>query len=680
MFRTLVISLSVICTSASFARAQQLEPKQKPPHDADASAAAEDLQVLESDGHTLLRDYLLREIHRQYDARRKRVQQALRSPETVLEYQEELRRRYQQLMGPFPEKTPLNPKVTGVIDADEYRIEKVVYESRPRFHVAANLYVPTRGDPPYPGVLVPCGHSLAGKAYAAYQSVGILLAKNGFMAMIYDPMGQGERQQLPGGPRHAGSRHKLLNVNSIPVGRHFVHYSAWDGVRSIDYLLSRPEVDRNKPVGVTGNSGGGGQTVFLMALDDRVGPAGPSCHITALERNFVLGGAGDGCQSPPNTGALGFEHPDFFWLRAPKPSIILAAERDYKDITFTRKTFREVHRAFDLLGQPDSADMFVYDDTHAFSKPRREAAVRWMRRWLLGDPRPVTEPKLRLQPEKALRSTKSGQVLQEYDDAASLVDINLALARELASTRRQFWKTHSRDECLAHIRGLLALREPAGAVSIERKGMVSRNDYRIERLVIQRNGEPPIPALLFAATKPPAKLPVTIYVDGRGKAADSGPDGAIEAIVARGRAVLSIDVRGCGETADEDGRAPYSKGDHRTAMWSLHIGRPLLGQRVEDVLTAVDALTQCSDIDSEQIELVGVAKGGPVALHAAALDSRFASVTLRRSIRSWIDDVIAKPLESDTIGSVIPAALVSYDLPDLIKGLGERVRLALDEP
>ncbi len=671
MVRLLVISLTALWALASFGRAQ--ERKQ-------LDETKKDLQVLESGGHTLLRDYLLREIHRQYDARRKRVQRALSSRESVLEYQEELRRAYQQLLGSFPEKTPLNAKVTGVIDVDGYRIEKVVYESRPRFYVTANLYVPTHGDPPYPGVLVPCGHSLAGKGYAAYQSIGILLAKNGFVALIYDPMGQGERQQLPDGPRHAGSRHKLLNVNSIPVGRNFVHYSAWDGVRSIDYLLSRPEVDRSKPVGVTGNSGGGGQTMFLMALDERVGPAGPSCHITALERNFVLGGAGDGCQSPPNTGALGFEHPDFFWLRAPKQSIILAAERDYKDITFTRKTFREVHQAFELLGQPDAADLFVYDDTHAFSKPRREAAVRWMRRWLLHDPRPVTEPKLRLQPEKAMRATKSGQILQGFDDAVSLVDINLSFARESATARRQFWKTHSRDECLIHIRRLLALREPVGAVSDERKGVVQRKDCRIEKLVIQRTSEPPIPALLFTTSEPRARLPVTIYVDGRGKSADSQPGGAIEAIVARGRVVLSIDFRGCGETADEGGRAPYSKGDHRTAMWSLHIGRPLLGQRVEDVLTAADALSQRSDIDSRQMELVGVGKGGPVALHAVALDSRFSSVTLRNSIHSWIDDVIAKPLESDTIGSVIPGALVTYDLPDLVELLGNKVHLASDKP
>jgi len=601
------------------------------------------------------------------------VERALTSRESVLAYQEELRRGYQELMGSFPPKSPLNARVTGIIDADDYRIEKVVYESRPRFYVTANLYVPTSGDLPYPGVLVPCGHSLAGKAYAAYQSVGALFAKNGFVALVYDPMGQGERQQLPGGPRHAGSRHKLLNVNSILVGRHFVHYSAWDGVRSIDYLLSRPEVDGSRPVGVTGNSGGGGQTMFLMALDDRVGPAGPSCHTTALERNFDLGGAGDGCQSPPNTGSFGFEHPDFFILRAPKPSIILAAERDYKDIAFTRKTFREVHQVFELIGHPERADLFVYDDTHAFSKPRRQAAVRWMRRWLLDDPRPVTEPKLHMQPEKALWATKSGQVLEEFDDAVSLVDINLSLARELESERTLFWKRHDRAECLAHMRSLFALREPAGEVSVEPSGVVARDGCRIEKFAIQRTGEPPIPALLFTASETQAKRPLTIYVDGRGKAADARPGGPIEALIAQGRAVLSIDVRGCGETADEGGRAPYSKGDHRAAMWSLHIGRPLLGQRVEDVLTAADALAQRRGFDFKGIELVGVAKGGPVVLHAAALDPRFNSVTLRDCIRSWIDGVIAKPLEPDLIGHAVPGALLSYDLPDLIELLGQKL-------
>jgi hypothetical protein len=102
---------------------------------------------------------------------------------------------------------------------------------------------------------------------------------------------------------------------------------------------------------MTGNSGGGAQTMSLMALDERIGPAAPSCHITTLERNFELGGAGDGCQSPPLTGAVGIDHPDFFAMRAPRPSIILSAEQDYKDIVFTQRTYREAQQAYALLAR-----------------------------------------------------------------------------------------------------------------------------------------------------------------------------------------------------------------------------------------------------------------------------------------------------------------------------------------
>jgi hypothetical protein len=123
---------------------------------------------------------------------------------------------------------------------DGYNIEKIAFESRPHLHVTANLYLPTNGKPPFPGVLVPCGHSPAGKAYESYQKVAVLLARNGMLALVYDPLGQGERRQLNVRGASAGTWHKLMNVNSIPVGRHFVNYSVWDGVRAIDYLYTRP--------------------------------------------------------------------------------------------------------------------------------------------------------------------------------------------------------------------------------------------------------------------------------------------------------------------------------------------------------------------------------------------------------------------------------------------------------
>jgi len=627
--------------------------------------AQEDLSVLDSDTPTLVRDHLLDRIHEQYKARRAAVEQALQSREALQCRQQRLRESLGRMVGELSEKTPLKAQVTGVIKADGYRIEKVVYQSRPHHYVTANLYVPTSGEGPFPGVLVACGHSSRGKAYESYQRAAILMARSGMVILVYDPIGQGERLSYLEGSGNAGLQHKLDNVNAVLVGCTAVGYQAWDGIRSLDYLLSRAEVDSDRPVGMTGNSGGGAQTMYLMALDDRIGPAAPSCHITTLERNFELGGAGDGCQSPPLTGAEGIDHPDFFAIRAPRPSIILSAEQDYKDIRFTRKTFAEAQRVYGLLGMWDRIDMFAFDDRHAFSQPRRQAAARWMRRWLLGDDSEVSEPELQTQPVKALQVTRSGQVLREYSDALSVSDLNMRRAKELASARAEFWETHDTQKALGQIAELIGVAENLATPQVQTRGVINRGDYRIEKLSIRRPGEPLVPALLFRPQRLAEEAPAVLYVDGRGKQTDAAPGGEIEQLVTSGQVVLSIDVRGFGETIDEPRRAIYDKGDHRLAMWSMHIGKPLLGQRVEDVLTAASYLRSLPKVDSDAVHAVGIGQAGPVVLHSAVLDGEFASVTLRDSIQSWIEDVVARPRDLGAISHVVPSALRKYDLPQL---------------
>jgi alkaline phosphatase D len=632
-----------------------------------------DLGVLEDDASGLLAEHLLEEIHGQYDRRRADVESALQSRDAMEARQRGLNDSLKRIMGELPEKTPLNARTTGAIEVEGYRIEKVIYESRPHHHVTANLYVPTRGKGPFPGVLIACGHSAKGKAYEPYQSAAALMALNGMVALVYDPIGQGERLSHLKGSANAGLQHKLDNVNSALIGRTAVGYQAWDGVRSLDYLLSRPEVDESKPVGMTGNSGGGAQTMYLMALDDRIGPAAPSCHITTLERNFDLGVAGDGCQSAPWTGAEGLDHPDFFAMRAPRPSIILSAERDYKDIQFTRKTFAEASRVYSLLGQPDRMDMFVHDDKHAFSRPRREAAAQWMRRWLLDDPRPVKEPRLTLQSTKALQATESGQTLREFSDALSVPDLNLRRARELAPDRKAFWNARERASALAEIRELIGAPKNAAPQGARRRETVHRGDCQMEKWVIRSSDGFPLPALHFVAHELPEKYPVTIILDGRGKAASAGPGGEVERLVRLGHAVLSVDLRGFGETADPPSKIIYVKGDHRASMWGMHIGRPLLGQRTGDALAALEHAAAIHGRNASTIHLIAVGQAGPVALHAGALDSRFESVTLRDSIRSWVEDVVAKPGKIDSISHIVPSALKKYDLPDLAHVLGDRL-------
>jgi hypothetical protein len=424
---------------------------------------------------------------------------------------------------------------------------------------------------------------------------------------------------------------------------------------------------------MTGNSGGGGQTMYLMALDERIGPAAPSCHITTIEREFAQGKCGDGCQWSPFTGLLGIDHGDFFTMRSPRPSIILSAEQDYKDIRYTRVTFKEAQRVYELLGHPQRMDMFAYDDKHAFSKPRRQAAARWMSRWLLDDNSPVIEPEMKIYTPQQLTVTNTGQVLSEYSQAVSVSQLNLRRAKSLAADRQAFWKARSLPTAMKEIAELVGVKSDLGKVQVETKGVLDRGTYLIEKLVLQRPGEMPVPALLFVPRQRAEKYAATLYVDARGKGTDASSGGAIEQLVASGQIVLSIDLRGFGETRDVKQKTAYYTSDFRSGMWSLHIGQTLLGQRVEDTLAALKVLAAHPRVDAKAIDVVGIQQAGPVVLHAASLNPGFSAVTLRDSIRSWVDDIVAGPLQTDVIGHVVPHALKKYDLPDLAERLGEKL-------
>jgi cephalosporin-C deacetylase-like acetyl esterase len=601
------------------------------------------------------------------------------SPEGVRGRGKRLLADYRRLIGELPEeKTPLNGTVTGVVECEGYRIEKVVFESRPMHRVTANLYVPTKGTGPFPGVAVPCGHSANGKASELYQSACALLALNGFVALIYDPICQGERHQLLEAPRHGTTTHALLNVGSLLVGRSVVGYEAWDGIRSIDYLLSREEVDRSKPVGLTGNSGGGTQTTFLMALDARVGPAAPSCYIMRKQRKYETLGPADGCQHLPGEVALGIDHVDYFWMRAPKPTLILAAEQDFFDFASTKDAANEAARLYTVLGKPGQTGLVSYDGKHGFSKPLREAAVGWMKQWLLDDVGSVVEPVLTLHADAAIQVTGTGQVVTTFDDEVTVADMNRRRAMELAADRRRFWENGTRDTRLAEIRRLIGASEERTKPAVRTTGEIARDGYRIEKLVIQGEGGFPLPALLFVPDGDVAKRPATLYVDGRGKSRDAAGDGEFEKRVRTGHIVLSVDLRGFGETADRGSEKKFYNTEYRVANLAMHLGRPLLGQRVDDVLTAADVLAGREDVG--ELHLVGIQRAGPVALHAAALDGRFRSVTLRESIVSWVDDVVGKTLTPDLFGHVVPGALLKYDLPDLARTIAPRPVSGLRTP
>ncbi|RMG01562.1 MAG: metalloendopeptidase, partial [Planctomycetota bacterium] len=314
---------------------------------AQSAAASDDLNALDAAEREqfVFHRYLLGEVAAAEQARRDRYE-AAKTPDELSAYQERIRNFFFKQLGELPERTPLNARVVGTIPRDGYTVEKVIYESMPGVFVTALFYRP-HGTPPFPGVLVPCGHSANGKASEPYQRICILLAKNGIAALCYDPIDQGERLQFfdeEGKPAPGNVKgHCRFGVGAILVGQNTATYRIWDGLRSMDYLASRPEVDANR-LGCTGNSGGGTMTSYLMALDDRIVCAAPSCYLTTLPTVIRTINPQDAEQNIFGQLAFGMDHAEYVIARAPKPTLICCATRDFFDIHGTWETFRDAKR------------------------------------------------------------------------------------------------------------------------------------------------------------------------------------------------------------------------------------------------------------------------------------------------------------------------------------------------
>lgn len=610
----------------------------------------------------MLHTFLLKEAQRHFDARRDVVSK-LNTPEEIKARQAMLKKKFLEALGDLPEKTPLNPKITGTIKADGYRIEKVIFESRPDHHVTGLLYIPD-GKGPFPGVLIPCGHSVNGKAADAYQRASILMALNGMVAFCYDPIGQGERLQLldkepgkGGFPKAAipgsTSEHSLVGVGALLVGRSTASYRIWDGIRALDYLASRPEVDAKK-LGCSGNSGGGTLTSYLMALDDRIVCAAPSCYITTLERLFATIGPQDAEQNIPGQVAFGMDHADYLTMRAPLPTLMAVATQDFFDIKGAWTSYHEASGIYKKLGAADRMAIFEFDDKHGWSKPRREAAMRWLRKWLVGkDDNPMEGDFTHLK-DADLQCTRTGQVLEDFR-GVSAFDWNRIREEELRKERAKFVGLKREDQERT-VRSVLRL--PTKALEPTFKTVVGRT---------LMTSEPGIELELLATMKKGMPENVVILTEDR----SSLPKWRAWQIIVESADALMIhaSLRGFGKTAPGElkaGKAPYFGVDFKESFLSLHIDRPLPGQRVLDLQNV---------IRFKKAKQTHLMSNGPssclAALHAAALDTNLQSVTLEGALLSW-SNVVRTPISYNQLTNVVPGVLKHYDLPELATMIAPR--------
>jgi dienelactone hydrolase len=611
--------------------------------------------------------------------RRREAFEALQTVEQCREWQTARRVFFLNQIGGLPERTPLEPQIAGRLEADDYRVEKIVFASRPNHHVTAALYLPNAPGP-FPGVLISCGHSKNGKAAGYNQRMGMLLARHGMAALCYDPIGQGERSQVLNekglGPLGATTEHFLVGVGATLVGVNTAQYRIYDGIRAIDYLISREDIDGQR-IGFTGCSGGGTLTSYVMSLDDRVTCAAPACYITTFERLIQTIGPQDAEQNIFGQVAFGMEQTDYVLMRAPKPTLIVSTTDDFFDIQGSWDTFRQAKRFYARFGYPERVDLVEDVGKHGVTKLNRETLTHWMRRWLIEIDQRVMDSEPPLWTDEQLQCTPRGQVML-LPGEKSAFDLNVERAEQLAIQRRELHQSAAPDAIRAKIRTTAAIRplEQIPVLQTQEVGSVQRDGYRIDKLLLQAEPGLFISALVFVPASADDRTAAYLYLHEDGKSADAGPDGGIEKMVAAGHIVLAADLPGTGETRS-GGRDRGQLGDWKNSYLAYLNGRSLVGLRAENVLAVARFLAGYATQGAPRpVHLVAVGEVGVPALHAAALEpDRFASTTLRRTLVSW-DNVVRTPQGANQIVNLVHNALAVYDLPDLVRMAGpERVKL-----
>jgi cephalosporin-C deacetylase-like acetyl esterase len=634
---------------------------------------AQQQPIIDWGGDKLLNAYLMQQLHQRYALREQQVQKALASPAGIRAYQQQLRTAYRELLGTLPVKTPLQPVVTGHIQQEGYQVEKIIYQSFPGHHVTASLYVPS-GKGPFPGLLLFCGHEPEAKATPSYQQTAILLARKGFVVLMIDPVSQGERHQLTdstGRPLTRGgtTEHTLLNAAAALVGSSVAAYELWDNEQGLEYLLSRKEVDTTR-IGCLGNSGGGTQTAYFMAFDKRIKAAAVCSYITTRERTFELAGPLDGCVQIPNEGKMGMEITDYMYLLAPKPLLVLSGRYDFVDYTGAEQAYQEAKQCYKTLGVADQVQLVTVDDGHGISQPKREAAARWFRKWFYKDDQPVEEaPAVVLSPA-SLFATRTGEVNSSFPGEMTVQQHLLYQAITLSNKRQQFLHNISGKAFADTLRHLLGITQQRAAVQAEQVQPVAG---QVERLLLRCNGEPPLPLVIIRPGPQAPVKEVMIYLHDEGKMKLQDSIALVQSYLQRGYALVLPDLRGMGETTDNPAfnLSKFYNKEYRNAISSLHLGRPLMGQRVTDLLMLLDFLRADSLLGRSKVTVRASGLSALVALHAAAVDDRINHLQVDKYLPSFID-IDRNVMEKNWYSYVIPGVLRYYDVPDLVRIVDKR--------
>jgi cephalosporin-C deacetylase-like acetyl esterase len=597
--------------------------------------------------------------------------------------QNEIRKNLHRYFGPFPEKTPLNAKITGKLEYENYAIEKVIFESQPGFFVTANLYVPKGREFPVPGVVFPLGHSDAGKSRDAYHMSGLGMVLKGYVVLVFDPIGQGERSEYLSEDEkslvHVGvDQHWYVGRPAFLVDWTLSGLRTWDGIRAVDYLVSRPEVDQNKLAAV-GCSGGGQMALLITAVDERIKVCAASHPGGPMENTYLAGKK--------------LIDKEIYSLIPPRPLRIIVGnesgeEPRYREYVDDLQFFYEGYR----VGR-QSVEIDVVPGPHSMNRSNRESAYEWLNKWFDKEAEGKAEAVLKVEKEEDLWCTESGNTLTSLGSETGQ-SLNEKRVGQVYNPEGDFSKLKERISA----RIGLALPENMPSPEVKTYDTYSLQEFSIEKLTFRSEKDIVIPAILIKPKKVKSNSPVYVYVSEDGKP-ERFDDSDLPFMLARsGHIVFAIDVRGIGETSPTPGfssnqytgHTPLLRVHDDLAIQCAEFGKTTLGMRTFDVIRAVDFLKSRRDLKGRKVVVVGEKIGGLWALMASILDQRVEGIVTIGTLPSYMPLITSKYYNKVWGYFWLPGALRDFDIPDMsrlnsqkpqvwidpINALGERAALS----
>ena len=604
---------------------------------------------------------------------------ALQGDADLLARQKLVKMKLSNLLGPLPAKTPLNAKITGTIEKEDYTVEKILFESIPGFYVTAALFLPRSREGKIPAIIYASGHTDNGFRSDTYQHIIINLVKKGFAVFAFDPVGQGERWQYFNTDhtrRFSSStiEHSYPGVQCYISGHSPTNYFVWDGIRSIDYLLTRKEIDAER-LGMTGRSGGGTQTAYTAAIDDRILAAAPECFITKMEYILKSIGPQDAEQNLYHMISEGLDHADLLEVRAPKPTLMITTTRDFFSIQGARETYQEAKNFYEGLGAGDHVNMVEDDDVHKSTKKNREAMYAFFQKYL-NNPGDASDLEVELFSEQDLWVTEQGRVKDLRGQDLFTLNKSVAAQRlnDLMARRENSWDL---EELKSTVKELSGFDYPTSGIRSVFSGRTQQPHFALEKYLISSNYSYEIPLQLFQPKNSPSGELILVFHENGMEHVTNSP--LIEIMIGQGHAVLIADLPGTGSLGPG-----YLKGDAYVDNTSFNqwfagiiTGKSLVAIRAEDIVT-ISNFAEAHLRYDQGVSAISIGSFASELLHAALFDTNIKGIGIIDPFISYAEIAMAPDYQPSFIPSVVAGAIKSYDLPDLMAAFSPRKLMVIN--